>query len=108
MNRKEDVIGNFMSLGITQTITSQHIKNIVRYAVGYGFEQGKSFGKYEAYVEKQNEKITEAIIQPENDKVWREKLDNIMKSKDVVPWAQQTAELLGLIAEILLVRKNGD
>ena len=107
MSRKEDVINHFMRLDMTQAITSEHIKNIIKYAVGYGFEQGESYGKYGAYIEKQNEKIAEAIIQPENDRVWRERLDDIMKSKDVIPWAQQTVDLLGLIAEILLVQKNG-
>lgn len=104
MGRKEDVINNFMSIGMVQTIKSQHIKNIVRYAVGYGFEHGESFGKYGAYIKKQNEKIAEAIIQPENDKVLREKLDKI---KEQLAPTNYECQLLSLIAEILLVRKNG-
>lgn len=106
MDRKEDVVRHFMELPAVTVIESEKILTLLEQAVNYGFEQGESFGKYGAYIEKQNEKMAEAIIQPENDRVWREKLDNIMKSEDVVPWAQQTVQLLALIAEILLVRKN--
>jgi hypothetical protein len=107
MDRKEDVVRHFMKLPAVTVIESEKILTLLEQAVNYGFEQGESFGKYGAYIEKQNEKMAEAIIHPENDRVWREKLDNIMTSEDVVPWAQQTVQLLALIAEILLVRKNG-
>lgn len=104
MSRVDDVIYNFMNLDMVQSITSKHIKNIIRYAVNYGFEQGESYGKYGAYIEKQNERIAEAIIQPENDRAWREELDKI---KEQLPPADLRGSLLVLIAEILLVRKNG-
>lgn len=111
MSKKEDVINNFMSLGMVQAITSKHIKSIIKYAVGYGFEHGESFGKYGAYIEKQNEKMAEAIIQPENDRVCRAKLEDIMKDSGEctsrLALENKTVQLLGLIAKILLVRKNG-
>ena len=49
-------------------------KKLLSEAVRYGFEQGESFGKYEVFIGKQNEKIAEAIIQPENDKMWQKEL----------------------------------
>ena len=110
MSRREDVANNFMNLDMVQSITSKHIKSIIRYAVNYGFKQGESFGKYGAYIEKQNEKMTEAIIQPENDRVWQKELDDIMKdcrNATCRSNESKTVRLLGLIVEILLVRKNG-
>ena len=106
MSRKEDVVNNFMSIGMVQVIKSRHIKKIIRCAVGYGFEHGESFGKYGAFVEKQNDKIAEALIQPENDRVWREQLEAIQKDKET-PDSQQTVKLLSLIAEMILYRRNG-
>lgn len=112
MSRKEDVVNNFMSIGMVQVIKSRHIKKIIRCAVGYGFEHGESFGKYGesfgkygAFVEKQNDKLAEALIQPENDRVWREQLEAIQKDKET-PDSQQTVKLLSLIAEMILYRRN--
>lgn len=110
MGRKEDVVNNFMSIGMVQTIKSQHIKNIVRYAVGYGFEHGESFGKYGAFIEKQNDKIAEAIIQPENDRAWQKELDDIMRdcrNTTCRSNESKTVRLLGLIAEMILYARRG-
>ncbi len=107
MSRKEDVVKNFMNLGIVETITSKHIKSVIKYAVTYGFEHGESYGKYEAYIGEQNDKIAEAIIQPENDRVWKEQLKAIQKDEDA-PDSKQTVELLSLIAEMILYGRKGD
>lgn len=72
-------------------------------AIKYGFEQGESFGRYAKYIEKVE---AENLIQPENDRAWRERLEEIRKETDMHDLIRQT-ELLELIAEILLVRKNG-
>ena len=72
-------------------------------AIKYGFEQGESFGRQVKYAEKVTD---ECFIQPENDRAWREKLEEIEKDTDTHDLIKQT-ELLELIAEILLVRKNG-
>lgn len=110
MSRKEDVINNFMSLGMVQTITSKHIKNIIKYAVGYGFEQGESYGKYGAFIKEQNDKIAKAIIQSENDRAWQKELEDIMKdcrNTTCRSNESKTIRLLGLIAEMILCRRNG-
>ena len=104
MSRKEDVIKNFMSLGIVEAITSKHIKNVIKYAVGYGFEHGESFGKYEKYAD---EVVDKYLIQPKNDRAWKEQLEAIQKDTDTHDLIKQT-KLLGLIAEMILYRKNGD
>ena len=72
-------------------------------AIKYGFEQGESFGKYEKYAEKV---VAECLIQPENDRAWKEQLEEIKKDTNTHDLIKQT-ELLELIVEILLVRKNG-
>lgn len=112
MSRKDDVVRTFMKLPVVTAIESEKILTLLEQAVNYGFEQGESFGKYGAFVEKQNKKMTEAIIQPANDKVWREELENIRKDDNAmnlnlssVQW--KIVHLLYLIVDILLVRKNG-
>lgn len=106
MAREDDVVYSFMQ---TLNETRFTLATIDR-AVRYGFQQGESFGKYGAYVEKQNDKIAEAIIQPENDKLWRKELDDIMKDcRNVTCRSNEakTVRLLGLIAEMILYRRNG-
>ena len=51
----------------------------------YGFQEGESLGKYEAYIKKQNERIAEAIIQPENERALKievEKLHKELKAEE--------------------------
>lgn len=112
MSRKDDVVSNFMKFPAVTVIESEKILTLLEQAVSYGFEQGESFGKYGAFIKKQNEKLAEEIIQPENDKAWREELENIRKDDNAmnpnlssVQW--KIVHLLYLIVEILLVRKNG-
>lgn len=106
MSRKEDVVRHFMGLPAVTAIESEKILTLLEQAVNFGFEQGESYGKYGAFIEKQNEKMAEAIIQPENDRAWKGQLEEIKKDTDTPDLIKQT-ELLELIAEILLVRKNG-
>lgn len=70
MSRVDDVIDNFIYTRGCAGL-NEDSKKLLSDAVRYGFEQGESFGKYGAFIEKQNEKIAEAIIQPENDKMWQ-------------------------------------
>lgn len=105
MSRKEDVVRNFMSFPAVTVIESEKILTLLKQAVSYGFEHGESFGKYGAFVKKQNERIAEAIIQPENDRVWREQLEEIKKDTDTHDLIKQT-ELLELIAEMILYRRG--
>ena len=76
-------------------------------AIKYGFEQGESFGKYVKYAEKvQNE----CLIQPENDRAWKKELDEIMQNCRNITCnsnESKTVRLLGLIAEMILYRRNG-
>ena len=72
-------------------------------AIKYGFEQGESFGRYEQYAERvQNE----CLIQPENDRAWREQLEAIQKDTDMHDSIKRT-KLLELIAEMILYRRIG-
>ena len=111
MSRKEDVVIHFMSLPDVTAIESEKLLTLLEQAVNFGFEQGERFGKYGAYVEKQNERIIKELIQPENDRVCRAKLEDIMKDSrectSRLSLESKTVQLLGLITEILLVRKNG-
>ena len=107
MSRVDDVIHSYLSShGITDPIHCGLIDEISK-AIRYGFEQGESFGKYEKYAEKvQNE----CLIQSENDRAWKKELDDIMRDcKNTTCHSAENKQvrLLGLIAEILLVRKNG-
>lgn len=70
-------------------------------AIKYGFEQGESFGRYEKYAEKVMNKY---VIQPENDRVWKEELEAIQKDTDMHDLIKQT-KLLSLIAEMILYRR---
>lgn len=113
MSRKDDVVRNFMTLPAVTAIESEKILTLLEQAVSYGFEQGESFGKYEALAEKQNEKMPKAVTQSENDKVWREELESIRKDDNAMSLSLSSVQwkivhLLYLIVEILLVRKNGD
>ena len=77
-------------------------------AIKYGFEQGESFGRYDKYAEKVMDKY---LIQPENDRVWKEELDDIMKDCRSVKChtdESKQVRLLGLIAEMILYRRQGD
>lgn len=107
MSRVDDVIHNYLSLhGITDPIHCGLIDEISK-AIRYGFEQGESYGKYGAYIEKQNDKIAEAIIQPENDRAWKEQLEAIQKDENTTNPAWKSERLLELIAEMILYRRNG-
>lgn len=75
-------------------------------AIKYGYEQGESFGKYEKYAEQVTDKF---VIQPENDRVWKKELDEIMQNCRNVTCnsnESKTVRLLGLIAEIILYRRS--
>ena len=109
MSRVDDVINNFIYTHGCANL-NEDSKKILSDAVRYGFEQGESSGKYRAFIEKQNEKIAEAIIQPENDKVWQKELDDIMKDcRNVTCCSAENKQvrLLGLIAEMILYRRRG-
>lgn len=69
-------------------------------AIKYGFEQGESFGRYERYAEKV---VNDNLIQPENNREWREQLEEIEKDTDTHDLIKQT-KLLELIAEMILYR----
>lgn len=73
-------------------------------AIQYGFEQGESFGRYEKYAE---QVMNECVIQPENDRAWREQLETIQKDKNITNPAWKSEKLLELIAEMILYRRNG-
>lgn len=109
MTRVDDVVNNFiMTHGCAGL--EEDSKKLLSDAVRYGFGQGESFGKYGAFIEKQNEKIAEAIIQPENDKMWQKELDDIMKDcRNVTCRSAENKQvrLLGLIAEMILYRRRG-
>lgn len=100
--RVDDVIWSFIYTHGCAGL-NEDSKKLISDAVRYGFEQGESFGRYAKYAEKVE---AECLIQPENDKAWREQLEEIKKDTDTHDLIKQT-ELLELIAEILLVRKNG-
>ena len=104
MSRKEDVIKSYMEqsgMCLLSERTQKHITD----AMAYCFDQGESYGKYGAYIEKQNDKIAEAIIQPENDRVWQEELEDIKSG--VASGNNVQAKLLVLIAEMILYRRRG-
>ena len=73
-------------------------------AIKYGFEQGESFGKQVKYAEKV---MNECLIQPENDRAWREQLETIQKDENITNPAWKSEKLLELIAEMILYRRNG-
>ena len=83
------------------------IENMLAEAIKYGYEQGESVGKYEKYAEHVTDKF---LIQPENDRAWKEELDEIMQDCRNITCntnESKTVRLLGLIAEILLYRGRG-
>lgn len=111
MSRKDDVVNNFMKFPAVTVIESEKILTLLEQAVSYGFEQGESFGKYGAFIKKQNEKLAEEIIQPENDRAWKKELDDIMKdcrNTTCRSNESKTVRLLGLIAEMILYTRRGD
>ena len=73
--------------------------------MGYGFEHGESFGKYEKYAD---EVVDKYLIQPENDKAWKEQLEAIQKDKSITNPNWKSEKLLELIAEMILYRRKGD
>ena len=106
MSRVDDVIYNFIYTRGCSGL-NEDSKKLLSDAVRYGFEQGESFGRYAKYAEKVEAKH---LIQPENDRVWQKELDDIMKdcrNTTCRSNESKTVRLLGLIVEILLVRKNG-
>ena len=103
--RKEDLIRQYLTRDdVVEACKFPNVFTVVYNALDLAFDQGESFGKYEKYAERVE---AECLIQSENDRGWKEKLDKIMEDEDNVPYSQQMVDLLGLIAEILLVRKNG-
>lgn len=75
-------------------------------AIKYGYEQGESFGRYEKYAEQVTDKF---VIQPENDRAWKEELDEIMKDCRNITCnsnESKTVRLLGMIAEMILYRRS--
>ena len=75
-------------------------------AIQYGYEQGESFGKYENYAEQVTDNF---LIQPENDRAWKKELDEIMKDCRNITCnsnESKTVRLLGMIAEMILYRRN--
>lgn len=75
-------------------------------AIKYGYEQGESFGKYENYADQVTDKF---LIQPENDRVWKKELDEIMQNCRNVSCNSNESKmvrLLGMIAEMILYRKS--
>lgn len=104
MSRKDDVVKHFMGLYAVRAIESEKILTLLEQAVNFGFEQGESYGKYGAYIEKQNEKIAEAIIQPENDRVWERELAELRaKCRE----SNLEGRILLMIAEMILYRRRG-
>lgn len=103
MSRVDDVVQNFIYTRGCAGL-NEDSKKLLSDAVRYGFEQGESLGKYGAFIEKQNEKIAEAIIQPENDKAWKRELEDIKSS---IASGNIQAKLLALIAEMILYRRRG-
>ena len=100
--RKEDLIKQYLTRDdVVEACKFPNVFTVVYNALDLAFDQGESFGKYEKYAEKVE---AECLIQPENDRAWREELDKI---KEQLPPADLRGSLLVLIAEILLVRKNG-
>lgn len=102
MSGKDDVVRNFMSLGMVQTIKSKHIKKIIRFAVNYGFAHGESFGKYEKYADEVMDKY---LIQPENDRAWEKELAELRERCSKV---NLEGRILLTIAEMILYRRKGD
>lgn len=100
MSRVDDVIWNFIYNNGCSGL-NEDSKKLLSDAVRYGFEQGESFGRYAKYAEKVE---AEYLIQPENDRTWREKLEEI---EGHLSPTNYECQLLAMIAEILLVRKNG-
>ena len=104
MSRREDVIRQYlMRDDVAEACKLSNTFTIVYNALDFAFDQGERFGKQVKYAEKVE---AECLIQPENDRVWREQLEAIQKDK-VTPDSQLTVKLLGLIAEMILYRKNG-
>ena len=109
MARVDDVIRSFLYTNGCAGL-NEDSKKLLSDAIRYGFEQGESYGKYGAYIEKQNEKIAEAIIQPENDRAWQKELDDIMRdcrNTTCRSNESKTVRLLGLIAEMILYTRRG-
>lgn len=100
MNRKEDVMKSYLAIPRC-SYYPPNIQEEIRNAVGYGFDMGVSFGKQVKYAE---QVTTKCLIQPENDRAWKEELSEI---KGKLGTNNYECQLLALIAEILLIRKNG-
>ena len=110
MSRVDDVIQNYLNttgLCVLSDRTKKHIADAVR----YGFNQGVSFGKYEAYCHEQNDKIAEAILQPINDEYWQKELESITKDLDkcttYISFETKQTKLMALIAEMILYTRRG-
>ena len=107
MARVDDVVYSFMQTLNENSFTLETIDRVVR----YGFQQGESFGKYGAYIEKQNDKIAEAILQPINDKYWQKELESITKYLDkcttYISFETKQTKLMALIAEMILYTRRG-
>ena len=106
--RKEDLIKQYLTRDdVVEACKFPNVFTVVYNALDLAFDQGESFGKYEKYAEKVADKY---LIQPENDRAWQKELDDIMKdcrNTTCRSNESKTVHLLGLIAEIILYRRNG-
>ena len=92
--------------GDTYSGVHGYMEMMLTEAIQYGYEQGESFGRYEKYAEQVTDKF---VIQPENDRAWKEELDDIMKDCRNITCnsnESKTVRLLGMIAEMILYRRS--
>lgn len=103
--RKTDLIRQYLTRDdVVEACKFPNVFTVVYNALDLAFDQGESFGKYVKYAEKvQNE----CLIQPENDRAWREQLEAIQKDENTTNPAWKSEKLLELIAEMILYRRNG-
>ena len=93
--------------GLSLKAKTVEVKKVLEWAVCLGFEEGKNQGRAEKHVD---DVFTQSLIQPENDRLWQEELEAIMKNYENISCnTPETAQvkLLGLIAEMILYRRNG-
>lgn len=103
--RKEDLIKQYLTRDdVVEACKFPNVFTVVYNALDLAFDQGESFGKYVKYAEKVE---AECLIQPENDRAWREQLEAIQKDKSITNPNWKSEKLLELIAEMILYRRNG-
>lgn len=93
--------------GLSLKAKTAEVKKALEWAVCLGFEEGKIWSSAEKHID---DVFTQNFIQPENDRLWQEELEAIMKNYENIscntPETSQI-KLLGLIAEMILYRRNG-